>query len=209
MAASMARQGLVARPKRRFRCLTRQDKRKVPFADLVGRDFTAAAPNVKWCGDITEIPTLEGKLYLADVEDLFSRRIVGFAMSDHPDAELAKAALQTAVVLRGGSVAGVIFHTDRGSTYTAELFTRACRHHRATQSMGRVGSALDNAAAESFFSTLEHELLSRITFKTKEEARRRVAAWIDTYNRTRRHSVCGMKSPIDYETAATVAGQAA
>ncbi len=199
----------MARPKRRFRCLTRPDKRAVPFADLVGRDFSAPAPNVKWCGDMTEIPTGEGKLYLADVEDLFSRRIVGFAIGERPDAELARAALQTAVVLRGGAVAGVIFHTDRGSTYTAELFTRACDHHEVRQSMGRTGSCLDNAAAESFFSTLEHELLSRTTFRTKEEARRRVAAWIDNYNRRRRHSVCGMKTPIDYEAAATVTAQAA
>lgn len=169
------------------------------------RDFNAPAPNVKWCGDMTEIPTLEGKLYLADVEELFSRRIVGFAMSDHPDAELARAALQVAVTVRGGSVDGVVFHSDRGSTYTADLFTKACKLHRVTQSMGRTGSCLDNAAAESFFSTLEHELLSRSTFATKAEARGRVAAWIDNYNRTRRHSTCGMKSPIDYETTAMAA----
>lgn len=209
VAASMARQGLVARPKKRFRCLTRPDKRAVPFPDLVNRDFSAPAPNVKWCGDMTEIPTAEGKLYLADVEDLFSRRIVGFAIGEHADAELAKAAIQTAVALRGGAVAGVIFHSDRGSTYTADLFTEACEHHKIRQSMGRVGSCLDNAAAESFFSTLEHELLSRRTFTTKEEARREVAAWIDRYNRRRRHSVCGMKSPIDYEAAATVTARAA
>jgi transposase InsO family protein len=153
VAASMARQGLVARPKKRFRCLTRPDKRAVSFPDLVRRDFSSPAPDLKWCGDMTEIPTLEGKLYLADVEDLFSRRIIGFAMSEHPDAELAKAALQTAVAARGGSVAGVIFHTDRGSTYTADLFTRACQFHKIRQSMGRTGSCLDNAAAESFFST--------------------------------------------------------
>lgn len=209
VAASMARQGLVARPKKRFRCLTRPDKRAVPFSDLIKRDFSAPAPNVKWCGDMTEIPTLEGKLYLADVEDLFSRRIVGFAIGEHADAELAKAAIQTAVALRGGAVAGVIFHSDRGSTYTADLFTEACDHHKIRQSMGRTGSCLDNAAAESFFSTLEHELLSRTKFRTKEEARRRVAAWIDNYNRRRRHSVCGMKSPIDYEAAATVTARAA
>jgi putative transposase len=209
VAASMARQGLVARPKRRFRCLTRPDKRAVPFPDLVHRDFSAPAPNLKWCGDMTEIPTLEGKLYLADIEDLFSRRIVGFAIGEHPDAELAKAAIQTAVAIRGGSVVGVIFHSDRGSTYTADVFTEACRHHKVRQSMGRTGSCLDNAAAESFFSTLEHELLCRITFQTKEEARRRVAAWIDNYNRRRRHSICGMKSPIDYEAVATVTAPAA
>lgn len=143
VAASMARQGLVARSKKRFRCLTRPDSRAVPFADLVRRDFSAPAPNLKWCGDMTEIPTLEGKLYLADVEDLFSRRIVGFAMSERPDAELAKAALQTAVVLRGGSVKNVIFHSDRGSTYTADLFTHACEFHEIRQSMGRTGSCLD------------------------------------------------------------------
>lgn len=209
VAASMARQGLVARPKKRFRCLTRPDKRAVPFTDLLNRDFAASAPNVKWCGDMTEIPTVEGKLYLADVEDLFSRRIVGFAIGEHPDAELAKAAIQTAVAIRGGAVAGVIFHSDRGSTYTADLFTRACSHHKIRQSMGRVGSALDNAAAESFFSTLEHELLSRVTFRTKEEARRRVATFIDNYNRRRRHSHCNMKSPIDHEAAATVTARAA
>jgi transposase InsO family protein len=209
VAASMARQGLVARPKRRFRCLTRPDKRAVPFPDLLRRDFGASAPNVKWCGDMTEIPTLEGKLYLADVEDLFSRRIVGFAIGEHADAELAKAAIQTAVTIRGGAVAGVIFHSDRGSTYTADLFTEACSHHKIRQSMGRVGSALDNAAAESFFSTLEHELLSRVTFRTKEEARRRVATFIDNYNRRRRHSRCDMKSPIDYEAVATVTDRAA
>lgn len=209
VAASMARQGLVARPKKRFRCLTRPDKRAGPFPDLVRRDFQAAAPNVKWCGDMTEIPTLEGKLYLADVEDLFSRRIIGFAISEHPDAELAKAALQTAVAVRGGTVAGVIFHSDRGSTYTADLFTGACDHHKIRQSMGRTGSCLDNAAAESFFSTLEHELLSRNTFRTKEEARRRVATWIDNYNRRRRHSICDMKSPIDYEAVTTMTAQAA
>jgi putative transposase len=126
VAASMAHQGLVARPKKRFRCLTRRDHRAVPFPELVDRDFSSPAPNVKWSGDMTEIPTLEGKLYLADVEDLFSRRIVGFAISEHPDAELAKPAIRTAVVVRGGSVAGVIFHSDRGS-YTADLFTEACQ----------------------------------------------------------------------------------
>lgn len=137
---------------------------------------------------------------MASVEDLFSRRLLGFAMSEHPDAVLAKDAIQMAVAVRGGSVTGVIFHTDRGSTYTADLFTEACRHHQITQSMGRTGSCLDNAAAESFFSTLEHELLSRNTFATKEEARRRVAIWIDGfYNRARRHSTCQMLSPVNYE----------
>ena len=200
VAGLMAADGLAGRPKKRRKNLTRPDKRAVPFPDLLHRDFGASAPNVKWCGDMTEIPTLEGKLYLASVEDLFARRLLGFAMSEHPDAELARDAIRMAVAVRGGSVAGVIFHTDRGSTYTADLFTEACRHHQIFQSMGRTGSCLDNAAAESFFSTLEHELLSRNTFATREEARRRVANWIDSfYNRTRRHSVCDMMSPVNYE----------
>jgi len=200
VADLMAADGLAGRPKKRRKNLTRPDKRVVPFPDLVHRDFRASAPNVKWCGDMTEIPTLEGKLYLASVEDLFSRRLLGFAMSEHPDAELARDAIRMAVAVRGGSVAGVVFHTDRGSTYTADLFIEACRHHQIRQSMGRTGSCLDNAAAESFFSTLEHELLSRNTFTTKAEARRRVAGWIDDfYNGVRRHSTCQMKSPVNYE----------
>ncbi len=101
----------------------------------MNRDFTAAAPNLKWCGDMTEILTTEGKLYLADVENLFSRRIVGFAIDEHPDAELARAALQTAVAIAVAQSKGVIVHSDRGSTYTADLFTEACRRHKSRQSM--------------------------------------------------------------------------
>jgi len=198
--ASMGRQGLAGRPKRRRHSLTRPDKRAVPFADLVGRDYSAARPDEKWCGDLTEVPTDEGKLYLATVEDLCSRRLPGFAIGDHHDAELAQAAINMAVAVRGGDVRGVIFHTDRGSEYTAAGFQAACRRLGITQSMGRVGSALDNAAAESFNSTLEHELLSRRHFATKAEARREVATWIDGfYNRRRRHSSCEMRSPVDYE----------
>jgi hypothetical protein len=114
--ASMARQGLVARPTRSRRgFLTRPDKAAPPAPDLVKRDFTAPAINVKWCGDLTEVPTDEGKLYLATVEDLASKRIVGFGMSDHHDATLATAALKMAVAVRGGDVTGTIFHSDRGS----------------------------------------------------------------------------------------------
>jgi len=210
VAAVMADQRLIARPKRRRRCLTRADKTARRAPDLVGRDFTAPAPNVKWCGDLTEIPTTEGKLYLAAVEDLFSRRLLGFAMSDRHDAELAVASLRMAAAARGGSVGGVIFHTDQGSEYTAGPFAAACRSLGVVQSMGRVGSALDNAPAESFFSTLEHELLSRRQFATRDEGRRVVAGWIDGfYNRIRRHSSAGMRSPIDYELAASAAAAAA
>jgi transposase InsO family protein len=114
VARSMARQNLAARAKKRRKGLTRPDKRKRPFPDLVKRDFTSPAPDVKWCGDITEIPTDEGKLYLATAIDLFSRRLLGYATSASPDAVLAGQAIKMAVAARGGDVAGVIFHTDRG-----------------------------------------------------------------------------------------------
>ena len=198
--ASMRRQGLVGRAtRRRFRCLTRPDKAAAPAPDLVKRDFTAPAINVKWCGDLTEVPTDEGKLYLAHVEDLASRRIPGFALSEHHDAAVAVAALQMAAAVRGGDVTGVIFHSDRGSEYSADLFETACRRLAVTQSMGRVGSCFDNAASESFHSTLEFELLRKQRFATNTEARAAVAGWIDRYNRTRRHSSCEMHSPIEFE----------
>jgi putative transposase len=198
--ASMARQGLVARPTRPRRgFLTRPDKAAPPAPDLVKRDFTAPAINHKWCGDLTEVPTDEGKLYLATVEDLASRRIVGFGLSEHHDAELATSALKMAVAVRGGDVAGTIFHSDRGSEYTATLFEQACSTLAINQSMGRAGSCFDNAAAESWFSTLEWELFRKRHFDTKQDARREVARFIDWYNRVRRHSSCEMKPPITFE----------
>jgi transposase InsO family protein len=156
-------------------------------------------PNEAWVADITYIPTREGWLYLAAVEDLASRRVPGFAIDEHHDAELAAGALKMAAAVRGGDVGGVIFHSDRGSEYTADHFAAACAALGVTQSMGRTGSALDNAAAESFFSTLEFECLRKHRFATKAEARRVVARYIDRYNRTRRHSSCEMKCPVDYE----------
>ena len=179
--------------------LTRPDKAAAPAPDLVKRDFTAPAINLKWCGDLTEVPTDEGKLYLAHVEDLASRRIPGFALSEHHDAAVAVAALQMAAAVSGGDVTGVIFHSDRGSEYSAELFETACGRLGVRQSMGRVGSCFDNAASESFHSTLEFELLRKRRFATKVEARAAVAGYIDRYNRTRRHSSCEMKSPIEFE----------
>ena len=200
VADSMRRQGLEGRtPKRKRRSLTRPDKAAAPIPDLIGRDFNAEAINTKWCGDLTEIPTDEGKLYLATVEDLASRRLPGFAIGEHHDAALAKAALCMAAAVRGGNIRGVIFHSDKGGEYTGDTFAETCEALGVIQSMGRVGSALDNAAAESFNSTLEWELLSRRRFATKAQARSEVAAFIDTYNHRRRHSSCEMKSPVVYE----------
>jgi putative transposase len=211
VADSMTRQGLAGRaPKRKRRSLTRPDKAAAPIPDLVRRAFGAEAINQRWCGDLTEIPTDEGKLYLAIVEDLASRRLPGFALGEHHDAPLAKAALCMAAAVRGGDVAGVIFHSDKGGEYTGDVFTQACTALGVTQSMGRVGSALDNAAAESFNSTLEFELLSRRRFATRDRARREVAAFIDAYNHRRRHSSAGMLAPVAYEAVlAARAAQAA
>ena len=209
VAKLMADLGLAGRPpKRRRRSLTRQGKRPVA-ADLVQRRFTAPAPDVLWCGDLTEIVTDEGKLYLATVLDLYSRRMLGYAMSERHDADLAVASLRMAAATRGGDVDGVIFHSDRGSEYTADSFGRACSGLGVVQSMGRVGSALDNAAAEAFNSILKVEYVHRRRFTTRAEARLKIATWIvDFYNTRRRHSACDGLSPADYERITAQANQA-
>ena len=212
VAESMRRQGLQGRKPKRSRGLTRQDKKAAKFPDLVKRDFTASAPNLKWCGDITEIRTDEGKLFLASVLELCGRRLLACPMSEHPDAELACDAMKMAVAVRGGRavIDGVIFHTDRGSTYTANDFTDLCRKLGVRQSMGRVGSCFDNAASEAFFSTLEHEVLSRHHFATKAQAREVITAWCyEFYNTRRRHSSAGLLPPVDYEKIATIQPEAA
>jgi putative transposase len=203
VADSMRRQGLVARRIRRRQGLTRQDRTAPKFPDLLKRDFTATAPNTKWVGDMTEIPTASGtKLYLATVIDLYSRRLLGAATSRRPDAALACAAIEMAVAARGAAatVEGVIFHTDRGSTYTATRFTALCAQLGIRQSMGRVGSCFDNAAAEAFFSSLEWEVLSRNAFRDTVHARAEVIDWCYTfYNHQRRHSAADGLSPVNYE----------
>ena len=208
VADSMRRQGLVARRIKRRNGLTRQDKTAPKFPDLVKRNFTAQRPNAKWVGDMTEIPTEHGKLYLATVIDLYSRRLLGAATGLHPDADLACAAIKMAVATRGGRAAiwraqeseRVIFHTDRGSTYTANAFTKLCLQQGIRQSMGRVGSCFDNAAAEAFFSSLEWEVLSRHTFENTRQAQSVVLDWCyGFYNHDRRHSTVGMLIPINYE----------
>jgi transposase InsO family protein len=153
---------------------------------------------------MTEIPTAAGKLYLATVIDLYSRRLLGAATGLHPDAGLPCAAIEMAVAARGGAeaIGGVIFHTDRGSTYTADKFTELCRRLGIRQSMGRVGSCFDNAAAEAFFSSLEWEVLSRHEFATTRAAQAVVMDWCyGFYNHRRRHSAAAGLSPINYETA--------
>ncbi len=203
VAQLMAELGLQARGKRRRKQTTRAGRGRWRAPDLIGRDFATDRLNHKWYGDGTEIPTDEGKLYLDSVLDMGSRRIAGFAIGEHHDADLAQAALQMAVAVRGGraAVAEVIMHTDQGSEFTASAFRTACGRCGVTQSMGRVGSALDNAVIESWHSTLEFELRALEHFTTKAQARRRLAIWIEEYNHDRRHSSLGMRSPIAYEHA--------
>jgi len=166
VAQIMAEQGLRARPKRR-RGGTRPGRGRWRAPDLVGRQFGADQLNQKWYGDGTEIRTGQGKLYLDSVLDVGSRRIVGFALSEHHDTDLAYAALVMAVAVRGGrdAIAGVLFHSDQGSEYTAHRFRAACDRIGIRQSMGRPGSALDNAVIESWHSTLEFELRSLEQFR--------------------------------------------
>ena len=203
VAELMRELGLQARRKRRRKQTTRQGRGRWRAPDLVKRDFPAAGINRKWYGDGTEIVTGEGKLHLDSVLDMGSRRILGFSPGEHHDAELAYGALAMAVAVRGGQVPGVIMHTDQGSEYTARTFRQACERLGVCQSMGRPGSALDNAVIESWHSTLESELRRIGQFATKAAARAGVAAWVEDYNHVRRHSALGMRSPVDYERGLT------
>jgi putative transposase len=209
VAALMREQGLAARPKRRRKATTRPGRGRWRAPDLVRRQLPATRLNCKWYGDGTEIPTDEGKLHLASVMDAASRRVLGFALSDHHDAQLAYAALAMAIAVRGGHVPGVIMHTDQGSEYTAGLFRTACQRLGIAQSMGRPGSALDNAVIESWHSTLEFELRRDQHFATKAAARASVAAWIGDYNTKRRHSACQKMPPAAYEQVLTASEEAA
>ncbi len=200
VAGLLRRRGLFARPGRRGRRgMTRPGKARWRAPDLVKRKFPADGINVRWYGDGTEIVTVEGKLILDSVLDMGSRRILGHALGEHHDAELAVAALLMAAAVRGGNAAGVVFHSDQGSEYTAAEFRAACGRLGVIQSMGRPGSALDNAVIESWHSTLEWELRSLETFATRAQARAAVAAWIEDYNHVRLHSALGMMSPVACE----------
>lgn len=205
VAAIMRERGLVGRPTRRRRGLTRPGRGRWRAPDLVKRKFGTDQLNRRWYGDGTEIVTDEGKLILDSVLDMGSRRIVGFALGEHHDAELAYQALAMAVAVRGGkeTITGVVLHTDQGSAYTSHRVRAACGRLGVRQSMGRPGSALDNAVIESWHSTLEFELRRLERFATKAEARAEVAAWIEEYNHDRRHSALGMRSPIAYERSLT------
>jgi transposase InsO family protein len=168
--------------------------------DLVRRQFTADAPNEIWVADLTEHRTAEGKLYLCAIKDLFSNRIVGWAMDERMKARLVIAAIEMAVARRDGDVAGCILHSDRGSQFRARKVHRALARHGLVGSMGQVGSAGDNAAMESFFALLQRNVLDRRRWATREELRIAIVTWIErTYHRRRRQTALGRLTPIEYE----------
>jgi putative transposase len=167
--------------------------------DLVGRQFRPAAPNVLWLADITYLRTWEGWLYLAAVQDAFSRRIVGWSMADHMRSELVVDALNMAIARRRPE-AGLIHHSDQGSQFVSLAFGQAAAKAGIARSMGSRGVCWDNAVAETFFATLKKELIHRRSWPTREELRREVFDYIEIfYNATRRHSTLGMLSPARYE----------
>lgn len=171
-----------------------------PAPDLVDRNFTPGVPDQRWAGDISYIPTDEGWLYLAVVLDIGSRRVLGYAMAEHLRTELVTDCLDTAVDLRGGHVAGVIFHSDRGCQYTSAQYAQHCARLGIRRSLGRTGMCWDNAMVESFFGALKQELVHRSRFATRAQARQAIFAWIQTwYNRKRLHSALGYASPEHWE----------
>ncbi|MEZ0367433.1 IS3 family transposase [Mycobacterium sp. pUA109] len=178
--------------------------------DLVGRNFTADAPNQLWLADITEHMTGEGKLYLCAIKDVFSNRIVGYSIDDRMKSRLATQALASAVSRRG-DVGGCICHSDRGSQFRSRKFVRALGYHDMVGSMGRVGAAGDNAAMESFFSLLQKNVLNRRRWDTREQLRLAIVTWIErTYHRRRRQLALGRLTPVEFEAIMTTpASQAA
>jgi putative transposase len=190
--------GLKGASRRRGPRTTIRDERVRPAGDLVDRNFYAHEPNVLWVADITYVPTWTGFLYLAVVLDAFSRRIVGWAMGHNLKAQLVIDAMNMAIGQR--KPVDVIHHSDQGSQYTSVAFGLRCKEAGVRPSMGSVGDAYDNAMCESFFATLECELLDRRKFQTKAEARMAIFEFIEGwYNPARRHSALGYQSPIAYE----------
>jgi putative transposase len=199
IARLMREANLVGASRRRVGPVTtRRDKEARPAPDLVDRDFFAPGPNQLWVADITFVPTTAGFLYLAVVLDAWSRKVVGWAMANHLRAELVLDALQMAVGQRRPK--DVIHHSDQGSQYTSLAFGKRCKETGVRPSMGSVGDAYDNAMCESFFATLECELLERRHFTSQAEARVVCFSYIEGfYNPVRLHSALGYRSPMAYE----------
>lgn len=202
VARLMAEDGLQGRQKRGFRKTTDSNNAHRVAPNVLDRDFTAAEPNEKWVGDITYIRTLDGWLYLAVLIDLFSRRVVGFAMSSSIDTDLALAALRMALTSRRPP-ADLVHHTDRDCRYCSHSYQAAIRDHALLPSMSRKADCWDNAVAESFFATLEKELLADRPLTSTAQTRAEVVEYIEHYyNAIRRHSSIDYMSPVQFELRA-------
>ena len=198
VARLMKLRGLQGVHRRKWPVTTKRAERARPAPDLVERQFTADAPDQLWVADITYIPTSAGYLYLSVVLDVFSRRVVGWSMAGHLRSELVVEALEMAVQQR--RPANVIHHSDQGSQYTSLAFGQRCKEAGVRPSMGSVGDCYDNALCESFFASLECELIARTHFSSLQQARLAVFDYIEGfYNSRRRHSAIGYLSPINFE----------
>ena len=205
VARIMRERGIVAKQKRRFRRTTDSNHPSPIAPNLLARNFEPAAKNQAWVGDVTYIATGEGWSYLAVLLDLFSRRVVGWAMSANNDTELALTALHRAVRARGGVPAGLVQHTDRGSPYASTEYRRALDAHAMIASMSRKGDCWDNAVAESFFATLRAELVDDKRYATRDAAENSIGDYIEQfYNAERLHSHLDYVSPIEFELNAQV-----
>ncbi len=202
--------GIAGLHRRKFRGCTRRNPAATPSDDLVNRQFTVDGPDRLWVSDVTEHATGEGKVYLAVVVDAWSRRVIGWSIADHIRAELVVDALQMAVWRRQPPEGQAICHSDHGSQYTSWAFGRRLRAAGVLGSMGSIGDAYDNAMAESFFSTLQRELLDEQRWATRRQLALAVFEWIEAwYNPRRRHSSIGNVSPINYEASHIPAAAAA
>jgi transposase InsO family protein len=197
----MRKAGISARRRRAFRVITTDSKHSYPVAtNVLNRQFWALSPNEKWVSDITYIATGEGWLYLAAVLDVYSRKVVGWAMDKHMEVQLVASALQMATAHRQPGW-GVLHHSDRGSQYASHDYQQLLSTHQMVVSMSRKGDCYDNAVMESFFSTLKTECVTGV-FNTRSEARREIFEYVEVlYNRQRRHSALGHKSPEAFEQA--------
>ncbi len=209
VARLMRELGLEGRRKRRFRATTDSQHRFPVAPNVLMRDFEVDAPDTAWVTDITYLATLEGWLYLAVILDLFSRRVVGYAMSEQIDRALVLEALGKALKQRPGA-RDLVHHSDRGSQYASHDYREALDQAGITCSMSRRGDCWDNAVAESFFATLKMELLYELPLQTRSETRSAVADYIETfYNVRRRHSSLGYQSPVEFELQHGVHGGSA
>lgn len=201
VAQAMRDLGLKSRVIRKFKPTTTQsDPSKRPAMNVLDRDFTAEAPNQKWVTDITYLPTSNGWVYLAVVIDLFSRKVVGWSLSDSLETRLVSHALRFAIESRSPKRGELLHHSDRGCQYTSDAYQRTLRTMGITCSMSRRGNCYDNAVAERFFWSLKHEWTKHHQYDTLEDARLSVFTYIETfYNRTRLHQTLGYKSPDQYE----------